>query len=123
VYGSRFVGSDPRFVHYFWHSAANKFLTSFTNLLLDLNLTDMEVCQKMFRSTLINKIILRENRFGFEPEVTVKLARLGARFYEVGVPYMGRRREEGKKIRWIDGVRALYCLILYSLISKKNWTK
>ena len=121
VYGSRFIGSEPRSVHLYWHSVANKLLTSFTNIFTNLNLTDMEVCQKMFRNSLVQRIELKENGFGIEPELTVKFARAGARFYEVGISYKGRTYTEGKKIKWIDAFVAIYCIVVYSLLPKKYW--
>jgi len=114
VYGSRFLGGRPHRVLYFWHSVGNWLLTLFSNALTDLNLTDMETCYKMFRRELIQSITLEEDRFGFEPEVTVKVAKRHLRVYEVGISYWGRTYEEGKKIGWKDGFRALWCLIKYS---------
>jgi len=113
VYGSRFLGSGPHRVLYFWHSVGNKFLTTLSNMTTNLNLTDMETCYKMFRREVIQDIKLRENRFGFEPEVTAKIARAGVRVYEVGISYSGRTYDEGKKIGWKDGVRAIYCIVKY----------
>src|SRR5215813_13994603 len=115
VYGSRFLGGRPHRVLYFWHSVGNSLLTLFSNALTDLNLTDMETCYKVFRREVIQSIRLEEDRFGFEPEVTVKIAKQGWRVYEVGISYSGRTYEEGKKIGWKDGVRALWCLLKYSL--------
>jgi glycosyltransferase involved in cell wall biosynthesis len=115
VYGSRFMGSAPHRVLYFWHSIGNWLLTLVSNCLTNINLTDMETCYKMFRREVIQSIPIEENRFGFEPEITVKVARRKLRIYEVGIGYWGRTYEEGKKIGWKDGVRALYCLIKYSL--------
>jgi glycosyltransferase involved in cell wall biosynthesis len=115
VYGSRFMGGRPHRVLYFWHSVGNRLLTLFSNALTDLNLTDMETCYKAFRRQVIQAIPLEENRFGFEPEVTVKLAKRRLRVYEVGISYSGRTYEEGKKIGWKDGVRALWCIVKYSL--------
>jgi glycosyltransferase involved in cell wall biosynthesis len=117
VYGSRFVGGESHRVLYFWHYAANKLLTLFSNMFTNLNLTDMETCYKAFRREVIQKIDLREERFGFEPEVTAKVARMGCRIYEVGISYSGRTYAEGKKIGWRDGVRALWCVIRYNLLS------
>jgi glycosyltransferase involved in cell wall biosynthesis len=114
VYGSRFLSTQEHRVLYFWHSMANKFLTLLSNMLTDLNLTDMETCYKVFRRELIQSIPLEEDRFGFEPEVTCKLAKAGARMYEVGIAYHGRTYEEGKKIGMKDGFRALWCLLKYS---------
>jgi len=115
VYGSRFLGSGPHRVLYFWHSVGNWFLTLLSNCLTNINLSDMETCYKAFRREVIQSIPIEENRFGFEPEITVKVARRNLRIYEVGVSYWGRTYEEGKKIGWKDGVRALYCLLKYSL--------
>lgn len=115
VYGSRFMGAAPHRVLYFWHSVGNWLLTLLSNCLTNINLTDMETCYKMFRREVIQAIPIEENRFGFEPEITVKIARRHLRIYEVGISYWGRTYEEGKKIGWKDGFRALYCLIKYSL--------
>ena len=115
VYGSRFSGGDAHRVLFFWHSVGNKFLTLLSNAFTNLNLTDMETCYKVFRADLLRKIELREDRFGFEPEVTAKMARLGVRLYEVGIGYSGRTYDEGKKINWRDGVSALWCIIKYGL--------
>jgi glycosyltransferase involved in cell wall biosynthesis len=114
VYGSRFKGNVPHRVHLFWHYVGNLFLTLLSNAITNLNLTDMETCYKAFRGEVIRRIPLREDRFGFEPEVTVKVARLGCRIYEVGVSYRGRGYEQGKKITWKDGVRAVWCLLRYA---------
>jgi len=114
VYGSRFQGGRPHRVLYFWHSVANFLLTLLSNCLTDLNLTDMETCYKVFRREVIQSIPIEEDRFGFEPEITVKIAKRRLRIYEVGITYWGRTYEEGKKIRWTDGVRALWCLLKYS---------
>jgi glycosyltransferase involved in cell wall biosynthesis len=114
VYGSRFLGGRPHRVLYFWHSVGNWFLTLVSNALTNLNLTDMETCYKAFRREVIQSIPLEEDRFGFEPEVTVKVAKRRLRVYEVGISYWGRTYEEGKKIGWKDGVRALWCLLKYS---------
>jgi len=120
VYGSRFQGSAPHRVLFFWHSMGNKFLTLLSNLFTNLNLTDMETCYKLFRSDIIKKLRLKEKRFGFEPEVTAKVSRIpGIRIYEVGISYYGRRYFEGKKINWKDGVRAVYCILKYNLFTKK----
>lgn len=116
VYGSRFIGSEAHRVLYFWHSMMNKMLTMMSNMFTDLNLTDMEVCYKVFRKSVLDQIALKENRFGFEPEVTAKVARLRCPIYEVGVSYYGRTYEEGKKIGWKDGVRAIYVIFKYGLI-------
>ena len=115
VFGSRFVGSGPHRVLYFWHSVGNWILTLLSNCLTNINLSDMETCYKVFRREVIQSIPLEEDRFGFEPEITVKVARRKLRIYEVGISYSGRTYEEGKKIGWKDGVRALYCLVKYSL--------
>ena len=116
VYGSRFMGGNPHRILFFWHSIGNKFLTFLSNMLTDLNLTDMETCYKMFRSEIIKSIRLKENRFGFEPEVTAKIANIPKiRIYEVGISYYGRTFEEGKKIGWKDGFRAIYCIIKYKI--------
>ena len=115
VFGSRFMGSGPHRVLYFWHSVGNSFLTLLSNCLTNINLTDMETCYKAFRREIIQSIPIEENRFGFEPEITVKVARRKLRIFEVGISYCGRTYEEGKKIGWKDGVRALYCLLKYSL--------
>lgn len=119
VYGSRFMGGSPHRILFFWHSIGNKILTFLSNMLTNLNLTDMETCYKMFKSDCIKSLILKENRFGFEPEVTAKIARIqGVRIYEVGISYYGRTFEEGKKIGWKDGFRALYCILKYNLFIK-----
>lgn len=116
VYGSRFMGGHAHRVLFFWHSIGNKFLTFLCNLFSDLNLTDMETCYKLFRADLLKSIPLRENRFGFEPEVTIKVARIPRiRIYEVGISYYGRTYEEGKKINYQDGLRAIYCIIKYGI--------
>ena len=115
VYGSRFLGSAPHRVLYFWHSVGNWFLTLVSNCLTNINLTDMETCYKVFRREVIQSIPIEEDRFGFEPEITVKVAKRRLRIYEVGISYWGRTYEEGKKIGWKDGVRALWCLLKYSL--------
>lgn len=115
VYGSRFLGGRPHRVLYFWHSVGNFILTLLSNMLTNLNLTDMETGFKAFRREIIQKINIEENRFGFEPEITAKLARLGARFYEIGISYSGRTYAEGKKINWKDGVSALRCILKYSM--------
>jgi len=115
VYGSRFLGSGPHRVLYFWHSVANWFLTLVSNCLTNINLTDMETCYKVFRREVIQSISLQEDRFGFEPEITVKIAKRKLRIYEVGISYAGRTYEEGKKIGWKDGVWALWCLVKYSI--------
>ena len=116
VYGSRFAGGESHRVLYFWHYAANKFLTLVSNMFTNLNLTDMETCYKAFRRDVIQKIDFREERFGFEPEVTAKVARMGCRIYEVGISYSGRTYAEGKKIGWRDGLWALWCIVRYNLL-------
>ena len=116
VYGSRFIGGSAHRVLFFWHYVGNRFLTLLSNALTNLNLTDMETCYKVFRADVLRKIELRENRFGFEPEVTAKIARLNVRVYEVGISYTGRTYEEGKKISWRDGVSALRCILRYGLL-------
>jgi glycosyltransferase involved in cell wall biosynthesis len=119
VYGSRFMGGNPHRILFFWHTLGNKFLTFFSNLCTNLNLTDMESCYKLFRTDLIQSINLKENKFGFEPEVTAKIARIPKiRLYEVGISYYGRLYEEGKKIGWKDGVNALFCIIKYGLFRR-----
>ncbi len=116
VYGSRFMGGKPHRILFFWHSIGNKFLTFLSNMFSNLNLTDMETCYKMFRADILKSLDLKEKRFGFEPEVTLKVARIpGIRIYEVGISYYGRTFEEGKKINWKDGFRAIYCIIKYGL--------
>jgi len=121
VYGSRFMGDKPRRVLFYWHSLGNKFLTGLTNMVTNLNLTDMETCQKVFKKSLVSKIKLSENRFGIEPELTVKFARAGAIIYEMGIPYKGRTYKEGKKITWKDGFSAIICIFKYSVLPKKLW--
>jgi glycosyltransferase involved in cell wall biosynthesis len=117
VYGSRFMGSNPHRILFFWHTIGNKFLTLLSNASTNLNLTDMETCYKLFNTKLIQGIPLKESRFGFEPEVTAKIARIkGIRIYEVGISYYGRTYEEGKKIGWRDGLRAIYCIIKYKFV-------
>ena len=113
VFGSRFAGGECHRVLYFWHSLGNRFLTLLSNAFTNLNLTDMETCYKMFRREVIQSITIEENRFGFEPEVTAKIAAMRCRLYEVGISYSGRTYEEGKKIGWRDGVRAVWCIIKY----------
>jgi glycosyltransferase involved in cell wall biosynthesis len=120
VFGSRFSGGNPHRILFFWHSIGNKMLTFFSNMFSNLNLTDMETCYKLFRSDIIKSINLKEKRFGFEPEITAKIARIpNIRIYEVGVSYYGRTYAEGKKINWKDGMRALYVVLKYNLWSKK----
>ncbi|QDU34806.1 Undecaprenyl-phosphate mannosyltransferase [Poriferisphaera corsica] len=115
VYGSRFAGGECHRVLYFWHSMGNRFLTSLSNMFTNINLTDMETCYKVFKREIIQSINIEENRFGFEPEITAKVARQGCRIYEVGISYDGRTYDEGKKIGWRDGVRAIHCIIKYNL--------
>ena len=115
VFGSRFLGGDAHRVLYFWHRVGNGFLTLMSNMFTNLNLTDMETCYKVFRREIIQNIVIQENRFGFEPEITAKVARLQCRIYEVGISYHGRTYDEGKKIGWKDGVRAIYCIFKYNL--------
>ena len=114
VFGSRFAGGETHRVLYFWHSMGNKFLTLCSNVFTNLNLTDMETCYKVFRREVLTKITVEENRFGFEPEITAKIAKMRVRIYEVGISYDGRTYEEGKKIGWKDGVRALWCIVKYN---------
>jgi glycosyltransferase involved in cell wall biosynthesis len=114
VFGSRFAGGETHRVLYFWHFMGNKFLTLCSNAFTNLNLTDMETCYKVFRREVLSKISVEENRFGFEPEITAKIAKMRVRIYEVGISYDGRTYEEGKKIGWKDGVRALWCIVKYN---------
>mgnify|MGYP000579319946 CR=1 FL=1 len=117
VYGSRFVGQNPHRILFYWHSKGNKFLTGFSNMMTNLNLTDMETCYKLIRTSIAKDIKIREKRFGIEPEITAKLAkRKPIRIYEVGISYYGRTYEEGKKINWRDGFRALYCILKYRFV-------
>jgi glycosyltransferase involved in cell wall biosynthesis len=113
VYGSRFAGGESKRVLFYWHSLGNKFLTHLSNMFTNINLTDMETCYKVFRGEIVRKIRIEEDRFGFEPEVTSKVARMGCRIYEVGIGYSGRTYAEGKKINWKDGVRAIWCILKY----------
>ncbi|MBU3624558.1 glycosyltransferase family 2 protein [Polynucleobacter sp. AP-Latsch-80-C2] len=115
VFGSRFLGGDAHRVLYFWHRVGNGFLTLLSNMFTNLNLTDMETCYKVFRREIIQSIRIEENRFGFEPEITAKVAKLHCRIYEVGISYYGRTYDEGKKIGWRDGVRAIYCIVKYGI--------
>ena len=117
VYGSRFMGGEAHRVLYFWHMVVNKFLTLLSNMLTNINLTDMETCYKMFTKDVAKKLKIKEPRFGFEPEFTVKVAKMNARVYEMGISYAGRSYTEGKKINWKDGVHAIYCLFKYSIFS------
>jgi glycosyltransferase involved in cell wall biosynthesis len=120
VYGSRFIGGNPHRILFFWHSVGNRFLTFLSNMFTNLNLTDMETCYKLFRADIIKKIYFKENRFGFEPEVTSKISRFdGIRIYEVGISYYGRTYEEGKKIGMKDGFRTIWCIFKYNLFYKK----
>ena len=120
VYGSRFMGGNPHRILFFWHSVGNHFLTFLSNMFTNLNLTDMETCYKLFRSEVIKKIYFKEKRFGFEPEVTSKIARFkGIRIYEVGISYYGRTYEEGKKIKMKDGFRTVWCIFNYNIFSRK----
>ena len=119
VYGSRFHSNQPHRVLYYWHSVGNKFLTTLSNMFTNLNLTDMETCYKVFRREVIQSIEIEEDRFGFEPEVTAKVARAGWRVYELGIGYRGRTYDEGKKIGWRDGIRAFYCIVRYSSVGHR----
>jgi len=120
VYGSRFAGGEAHRVLYYWHYAGNKFLTRISNWLTNLNLTDMETCYKVFRREIIQSIPIEEPRFGFEPEITAKIAALRCRIYEVGISYAGRTYEEGKKIGWKDGVRAVWCMLKYNCFRRRG---
>ncbi|MDI9863833.1 glycosyltransferase family 2 protein [Flectobacillus longus] len=118
VYGSRFMGGNAHRILFFWHTIGNKLLTFLSNMFSNLNLTDMETCYKLFRTDIIQSLTLKEKRFGFEPEVTAKVSKIkGIRIYEVGVSYYGRTYEEGKKINWKDGFRALYCIVKYGIMN------
>ena len=123
VFGSRFLGGRPHRVVYFWHMVGNRFLTLLSNMFTNLNLTDMETCYKVFRREFLDGITIEENRFGFEPEITAKVAKAGSRVFEVGISYNGRTCEEGKKIGWRDGVRAVYVIVKYNLFrrNKGSW--
>lgn len=124
VYGTRFGGNHAHRILFFWHTIGNKFLTFLSNMFTNLNLTDMETCYKLFRTDMVQRLDLRERRFGFEPEVTAKIARVPkVRIYEVGISYYGRTFEEGKKIGWKDGVRAIYCILKYNIFSKTVFRK
>jgi glycosyltransferase involved in cell wall biosynthesis len=118
VYGSRFIGGQERRVLYFWHMVGNRFLTLLSNMFTNLNLTDMETCYKVFRREVIQGIVIRENRFGFEPEITAKIAHKKLRIYEIGISYSGRTYEEGKKINWKDGLKAIYCILKYNIFCR-----
>ena len=122
VFGSRFLGGQPHRVVYFWHMVVNRGLTLLSNMLTNINLTDMETCYKAFRRDVIQSIKIEENRFGFEPEITAKIAKTGCRIYEVGISYYGRTYEEGKKIGWRDGFRAIYCILKYNLFASTSRT-
>ncbi len=118
VYGSRFAGGNPHRILFFWHTLGNRFLTFLSNVFTNLNLSDMETCYKLFRAEIIKSVDLRESRFGFEPEVTAKIARIpNVRIYEVGISYYGRTYREGKKINWKDGLKAVYCIVRYNLFA------
>ncbi len=122
VYGSRFMGGEPHRILFFWHSIGNKMLTTLSNMFTNLNLTDMETCYKMFDAKMLKSLVLKENRFGFEPEVTAKISRVHkVRIYEVGISYYGRTYEEGKKIDWRDGMRAIYCILKYNIFDRKTF--
>lgn len=117
VYGSRFIGNNPHRILFFWHSIGNKLLTNLSNMFTNLNLSDMETCYKLFRTELIQRLKLKEKRFGFEPEITAKISKIkGIRIYEVGISYYGRTYADGKKISWKDGFRAIYCIIKYAIL-------
>ena len=119
VFGSRFLGGRPHRVLYYWHSLGNIFLTTLSNMFTNINLTDMETCYKVFKREIIQSIKIEEDRFGFEPEITAKIAKLGCRIYEVGISYSGRTYQEGKKINWKDGISALRCILKYNLFRRK----
>lgn len=118
VFGSRFMGGEPHRVVYFWHRVGNGLITLLSNMFTNLNLTDVETCYKAFRREIIQSISIEEDRFGFEPEITAKIARKGVRIYEVGISYYGRTYKEGKKINWKDGIRALYCIVKYNIFRR-----
>jgi glycosyltransferase involved in cell wall biosynthesis len=121
VYGSRFMGGKPHRVLFFWHTIGNKFLTKLSNMFTNLNLTDMETCYKLFKAGMVQSLQLKENRFGFEPEVTAKISRIkNVRIYEVGISYYGRTYEEGKKIGWKDGFRAIWCILRYNIFDTRH---
>ena len=121
VFGSRFMGGNPHRVLFFWHTIGNKFLTKLSNMFTNLNLTDMETCYKLFDAKMVQSLRLKENRFGFEPEVTAKISRIkNVRIYEVGISYYGRTYEEGKKIGWKDGFRAIWCILRYNLFDTRH---
>lgn len=120
VYGTRFMGGNPHRILFFWHSIGNRWLTMASNMFTNLNLTDMETCYKLFKTEIVQSLLLKEKRFGFEPEVTAKISRVkNIRIYEVGISYYGRTYEEGKKIGWKDGFRALYCILKYNIFDRK----
>ncbi len=122
VYGSRFMGGEPHRILFFWHSIGNKLLTTLSNMFTNLNLTDMETGYKLFKADILKSLLLKEKRFGFEPEVTAKMARVpGVRIYEVGISYYGRTYEEGKKINWQDGFRAIWCVLQYNIFDRKTY--
>jgi hypothetical protein len=122
VFGSRFMGNHAHRVVYYWHSVGNGFLTTLSNMFTNINLTDMETCYKAFRREVIQAVDIEEKRFGFEPEITAKVAKMGCRIYEVGISYYGRTYNEGKKIGWKDGVRAIICILKYNLLrSRKHY--
>lgn len=119
VYGSRFYGGNPHRILFFWHTIGNRIITTLSNIFTNLNLSDIETCYKLFKSDIIKNMPLKENRFGFEPEVTARISKIhGIRIYEVGISYYGRTYSEGKKIKWIDGARAIYCIIKYNLFGR-----
>ncbi|MBP0001979.1 MAG: glycosyltransferase family 2 protein [Cyanobacteria bacterium SID2] len=118
VFGSRFVGSQPHRVVYYWHMVGNQFLTTLSNMFTNINLTDMETCYKAFRREVIQAVKVEERRFGFEPEITAKVSQMGCRIYEVGISYYGRTYKEGKKIGWKDGFQAIWCILKYNLFKK-----
>jgi len=119
VYGSRFVGSNPHRILFFWHTIGNRLLTFLSNAFTNLNLTDMETCYKLFRASVLKNISIQENRFGFEPEITAKISRIsGIKIYEVGISYYGRTYDEGKKINWKDGFKAIYCILKYGFLKR-----
>ena len=122
VYGSRFMGGEPHRILFFWHSIGNRMLTRISNMFTNLNLTDMETCYKLFDASMLKSLLLKENRFGFEPEVTAKISRIPkVRIYEVGISYYGRTYAEGKKIDWRDGFRAIYCVMKYNMFDRKSF--
>jgi glycosyltransferase involved in cell wall biosynthesis len=123
VYGSRFLGGTPHRVMYYWHMVGNRFLTTLSNMCTDINLTDMETCYKAFRKEIIRSIEIEEDRFGFEPEITAKVAKMRCRIYEVGISYYGRTYKEGKKIGWKDGFAAIKCILKYNLFSRRKTAK